>query len=115
MPFSELEAKCVQRAVVEFMDRCRPPPATRPKLDFGFRISGQSLELFELRPAWDNPSETIESAIAKATYVKKTGSWKVYWQRADMRWHLYDPAPEVESVEEFLALVEADPHACFFG
>jgi len=37
--------------------------------------------------------------VAKTTYVKKSGLWKVYWQRADMKWHSYDPMPEVGSLE----------------
>ncbi|MDY7093599.1 MAG: DUF3024 domain-containing protein [Acidobacteriota bacterium] len=115
MALSEFETKRVERAVAGFMDRRRPPAHIRPKLDFGYRITGQSLELFEIRPRWNDPSQTIESAIAKATYVKRTGIWKVYWQRADLKWHPYDPAREVHSVEEFLALVEADEFSCFFG
>lgn len=115
MALSELEIKRIEKAVEGFMDRRRPPPHIRPQLDFGYRIAGQSLELFEIRPRWDDPSETIEPAIAKATYVKRTGTWKVYWQRADLKWHRYDPDPEVDSVEEFLAVVEDDDYACFFG
>ena len=115
MPLSEFETKQIERAVAGFMDRRRPPPQIRSEVDFGYRIAGQSLELFEIRPGWDDPSEAIESAIAKATYVKRTGTWKVYWQRADLKWHRYDPDPEVDSVEEFLALIEADKYACFFG
>lgn len=115
MAFSELETKHVQRAAEEFMARRRPPPEIRPELDFGYRISGQSLELFELGPVRDDPSATIETAIAKASYVKKTGTWKAYWQRADMKWHRYDPVPEVATVDDFLAVVEGDRYACFFG
>lgn len=115
MALSEFESKQVERAVSGFMDRRRPPSHIRPKLDFGHRITGQNLELFEIRPRWDDPSQKMESAIAKATYVKRTGNWKVYWQRADLKWHRYDPNPEVASVEEFLAVVEADEYACFFG
>jgi hypothetical protein len=32
-----------------------------------------------------------------------------------MKWHGYEPAPEVSSIEEFLALVGEDKHCCFFG
>jgi hypothetical protein len=112
---SEFQTKQIERAVSGFMDRRRPPVEIRPQLDFGYRISGQSLELFTIRPQWDDPSEMIESAIAKATYVKRSETWKVFWQRADLKWHRYDPVPEVDSVEEFLAVVEADECACFFG
>jgi len=53
--------------------------------------------------------------IAKATYVKNKKIWKLYWQRADMKWYGYEPEAEVKSVEEFLEVVEADKHACFYG
>jgi len=115
MALSEFEIKQIERAVAGFMARCRPPAHIRPQLDFGYRITGQSLELFEIRPRWDDPTDTIEPAIAKATFVKRAGNWKVYWQRADLKWHRYDPVPEVDSVEAFLALVEEDEYACFFG
>ncbi len=115
MALSEFEIRQIEKAVGGFMDRRRPPLHIRSELDFGYRITGQSLELFEIRPRWDSPSEKVEQAIAKATYFKRAGTWKVYWQRTDLRWHRYDPVPEVESVEEFLALVEADEYACFLG
>jgi hypothetical protein len=57
----------------------------------------------------------LEHPIAKATYNKSKRNWKVYWQRADLKWHSFEPSPEVESIEDFLALVQADQYACFFG
>ena len=62
-----------------------------------------------------NPQEKIEEAVAKATYVKATGVWKMYWWRADLRWHRYDPSPEVDSLEEGLQIVGRDEYGCFFG
>jgi hypothetical protein len=56
-----------------------------------------------------------EHPFAKATYVKTTGTWKVFWQRADLRWHGYEPVPHVGSVEKFLAVVDEDKYGCFFG
>jgi len=32
-----------------------------------------------------------------------------------MKWHSYDPMPQVGSLEKFLALVEEDQHGCFYG
>ena len=115
MAFSQRQTTQIERAVAGFMTRRRPPIHIRSELDLGYRITGQSLELFEIRPRWDSPSEKIEQAIAKATYVKRTDTWKVYWQRADLKWHRYRPAPEAASVEDFLVLVETDEYACFFG
>lgn len=115
MALTELERKRVEKAVDAFLDKRRPPPHIRPQLDIGYRISGQSIELFEIRPRWKEPNEKMEHPIAKATYVKSTALWKVYWQRADLKWHSYEPTPQVGSIEKFLALVDEDKHACFFG
>jgi len=115
MAFSEFELKKYEKAVKEFIEKKRPPIHLRKKLDLGYRIEGQSVELFEVRPRWDNPNETIQSSVAKAIYVKTQGVWKIYWQRADLKWHGYEPHPEASSIEEFLKVVESDEYACFFG
>lgn len=115
MAFSEFEKKRAEKAIDVFLEKRRPPPHIRPELDIGFRVVGQSVELFEIRPRWDKPKEKIEHAIAKATYVKTTGLWKVYWQRADLKWHSYEPVLQVGSLEKFLALVDEDRYGCFFG
>ena len=113
---SELEAARVRKAVGGFVERRRPTPHIRPKLDLGFRVSGQSVELFEVRPVWRGaPGEKQEQPFAKATYVRTRGRWRVFWQRRDLKWHGYEPAPDVATIEEFVALVHEDRYACFFG
>ena len=116
MALAEIEQARVRRAMDAFMQRRRPPPHVRPELDLGFRVSGQSVEIFEIRPRWrGSPGEKHESPVAKATFVRARGVWRVFWQRRDLKWHSYEPQPEVESVEDFASLVSEDAHACFFG
>jgi hypothetical protein len=115
MTLSEFEAKRCEKLVAEFVRERRPPPHLRAKVDLAFRISGQSIEIFELRPHFIDQDRMLEDAIAKATYNKRKLCWKVFWQRADLKWHGYKPRPEVASVEEFLDLVRKDDHCCFFG
>lgn len=115
MAFSEFERKQYETAVARYVERKRPPVHIRPELDLGYRLKGQSVEVFEIRSLWDNPDKKIEESVAKATYVKRQGVWKVYWQRADLKWHKYDPVPEVNSIEKFLSLVENDEYCCFYG
>jgi hypothetical protein len=113
---AEIELARVRKAMEAFMQRRRPPAHIRPQLDLGFRITEQSIEIFEIRPAWRGPPDEMhESLIAKATYVRARGVWRVFWQRRDLKWHRYEPKPEVKSVEEFASLVSEDAHACFFG
>jgi hypothetical protein len=42
----------------------------RPRLDLGGRVSGQSVEIFEIRPPWEKPEDNMELAVAKATYSR---------------------------------------------
>lgn len=116
MAISEFETKRCERIVKRYVDGRRPPPHIRPELDLGFRVTGQSVEIFEIRPVWRGaPGEIMEHSVAKTTYVKSTGIWKIYWQRADLKWHRYEPDAEVQSLEEFLVVVERDEHGCFYG
>lgn len=115
MALSEFETRKYEKLVGDFIERRRPPLHVRKELDLGFRVKGQSVEIFEIRPMWRQPDKIIEEAVAKATYVRSKKVWKVYWQRADLKWHRYDPDPEVYSLEEFLNIVDRDEYACFFG
>ena len=115
MALNDIERKRVENAVAAFIEKHRPAPHVRPKLDYGFRLSGQSVELFEVRPKWDRPEVKRESSFAKATFVRNKGVWRVYWMRSDLKWHSYQPVPEVSAIDDFLAVVQKDEHACFFG
>jgi hypothetical protein len=115
MTLSEFEMKRCEKLVAEFVQKRRPPPHLRAKVDLAFRISGQSIEIFHIRPYWMDESRKIEEPIAKATYNKSKLVWKIFWMRADAKWHRYPPDPEVASVEEFLDVVQQDDHNCFFG
>jgi hypothetical protein len=115
MAFSEFEIKRVEKLVGQFIEKRRPAPEIRNKLDLDYRVRNQSVEIFEIRSAWKNPARKIENSVAKTTYVKTKKIWKVFWQRADLKWHRYVPKPQVKTIEEFLALVDQDEYACFFG
>jgi len=115
MAFTKTETAHIEDAMAEFLAKNRPPEKLRAKLDIAYRIKGQSVIIYELRPIWDDSSEIIEGSVAKATYVRRESRWRIYWRRADMKWHYYYPQAEALFFEEFLALVEDDAEACFWG
>jgi hypothetical protein len=93
----------------------RPPLHFREKVREGQRIKGGEIELFLVRPLWNDLTREVEESIAKTQYVRSRKVWRVLWKRGDLKWHPYSPCPEVESLEAFLRLVAEDPHACFWG
>ncbi len=115
MSFSEFEIRKYEKVVGQFIEKRRPPPHIRSQVDLAFRVDGQSVEIFEVRPAWREPEKKMEHPVAKATYVKTQRVWRIYWQRADLKWHCYEPNPEVGTIEDFIALVDKDEYGCFFG
>lgn len=115
MPLNDTERKRIEKIVDAFVQRHRPAPQTRPQLDIGFRISGQSVEIFEIRSRWKEPEMQMKHPVAKAAFVRSKALRKIFWMRADLKWHGYEPLPEVDSIEKFLAAVEKDAHACFWG
>lgn len=104
-----------ETAMEGFMAKRRPPPEIRPRLDLAFKIEGQSVTIYEVRPYWRDPTQTTESPVAKATFVRSVKRWRIFWQRADLKWHVYEPCAEVERIEDFLDLVHADERYCFWG
>ena len=115
MAISEFEIRRNEKIMDAYIERHRPPVNIRDQLDLGYRLKGQNIELFEIRPRWDAPEQKIEEMIAKTTFVKSSGLWKVFWQRADLKWHRYEPEPVVESLEAFLVLITEDKYHCFHG
>jgi hypothetical protein len=115
MALTEFEHAMVEVAMEAFVEEHRPPERVRDKVDLSFRIEDQSVIIFELRPSFRDPATIVEEMIAKTTFVRNAKIWKVYWQRADLKWHSYQPAAEVRSLDDFLAVVEEDQHFCFRG
>ena len=115
MALSDLEKKKTDQAMLNYVERIRPPVEMRDKLDISYRISDQSVVIHTLRPGWQDPSQIRESPVAKATFVRSAGVWKIYWMRADLKWHSYQEKPQVSSIAGFIKIVEADDCGCFWG
>lgn len=98
--------------IIEIMENyisgVRPEPEIRNQLDLNYEINGQSVILNEIRPAWNNPKEVLTLGYAKATYIKSKNVWKVFWKRADNKWHSYKPNPTVRELKNFLTKMNTD-------
>lgn len=105
----------VIEALENFIDKRRPPENIRHQLDLSYKTEDQSVFIYEVRPAWDNPAIIREHPFAKATFIKAKDHWKIFWMRSDLKWHAYPPKPTVKTILEFIEQVDKDEHACFWG
>ena len=105
--------------IIEIMEgyllNSRPPEEVRNKVDINYKIEGQSIIVFEISPVWNNPKKILTLGYAKATFVKNKNVWKIFWKRADNKWHSYKPTPIVGKLNDFLKLVDRDEYGCFKG
>lgn len=58
------------------------------------------------------PGEKRRHPFAKATY---TAPLENLLAASRLKWRGYEPTREVSTIEEFIALVQEDRYACFFG
>lgn len=114
MKAADLDRAVVAKEIRAWLEKRRPAPEIRPKLDYGFRYHNRAVELLEIRPMFNDKSKKAAHAFAKARYVGTREIWKVYWMRGTGKWYPYEPH-EVGSLRAFLRLVDLDKDHCFFG
>lgn len=114
MAFNEIDLKRIEKAASDFLAARRPPPHIRAQVDLEYSIHNQTIELMEVRPRWNKHSEIAKRPFAKATFVRATNEWRIYWMRGNLKWHAYDP-PNATSIVQFFKLVDEDRYGCFFG
>lgn len=116
MAFTEREISDHLRVLEDcFWSKRRPPLHLRNQIREGQRFLDQSIELLFVRPHFRNPEVWIEEAFAKVRYVRKQNIWRLYWHRADGKWHGYTPHPEAKSLAQALRVINQDALHCFFG
>ena len=98
-----------------YLDQVRPEEEIRHELDLGYGIKNQSIELFEIRPVWNDPTRIQHLPYAKTTYIKSKNKWKIFWMRADLKWHGYTPNLYAKNLKTVLDIIDKDEYACFKG
>jgi hypothetical protein len=112
MAFNDIEIALVKDTMDKYILRIRPQPEIRDRLDISYKIYDQSVEIFEIRPDMDG--KIMHIPIAKTTFIRTNKSWKIFWMRADLKWHGYI-TPYVKTINEFVEIVDEDENCCFWG
>ena len=113
MAISEFEIFKVEKVAKTFCDnknRGFPPD----KLYIDYKLDGQSLYIFEVRLTWNDPNSKMEIMVAKLRFIKKEKLWKLYWQRQNMKWYLYENDSDGD-LRALLTVINQDEYGCFWG
>ena len=115
MPLPPLQLQECLSAVGAFLEKRRPGPEIRDQLDFRADISGSEVVIMEVRRSFKDKTKKLEHPVARARWVATKRRWQLFWMRADLKWHRYQPLPEASTLGTLLAEVDRDPHGYFFG
>jgi hypothetical protein len=115
MAIPDPQLRACLKAVGEFLEKRRPPLHIRDRLDLRADITGSEAVIFEVRPPFLDRKQTVEHPVAKVKWIGTRKVWRLFWMRADLKWHSYDPRPEATDIETLFSEVDRDPHGCFFG
>jgi len=112
MAFSETEIASVKKDMDKYILRIRPQPEIRDRLDISYKIYDQSVEIFEISP--DMNGRIMHNPIAKTTFIRTNNTWKIFWMRADLKWHGYK-TEYAKTINDFIEIVDKDENCCFWG
>lgn len=115
MALDERKTAEVIETMKRFLDKRRPPENIHHQIDLDYKIDNQSVIIFEIRAHWKNSDIKIEEPVAKTTWVETQKVWKIYWMRADLKWHSYQPKFKVKTIAAFTKIVDEDKYGCFWG
>lgn len=100
-----LSAYCATRCPAKFKDKAR----------LGFRFRGNSVTLFEERPAFRAPETWVDTVVGQFRFDQKSKLWTLYAADRNSRWFKYWDLDPCKDFADLLAEVEADPTGIFWG
>lgn len=115
MAFSDFERGVNLAALKRFIEKRRPPEHIRAQLDVGYAIAGHTVDIFEIRPDWQDKTATRHTPVARVRFVRSKELWILYWMRRDLKWHSYEPDHLHSTLASALKTIDADAYCCFFG
>ena len=113
MAFTESERKEFEHLVSKLIES-RKEQAIKNGFDLGYKFHNQSIELFEIHPSTHNVQGFFDLSVAKLTFIRTKGIWKISWMRGSLKWQGYRRSHEVKKLSEALFVVNEDADGCFW-
>ena len=102
---SKLSSYCEQKVPLHIRDRVK----------LAFKIRGNSVKLFEQRPAYREKSKWVDVPVAQFRFNPSRSLWTLFCADRNSKWHEYLPAEPTKDFDVLLVEVDKDPTAIFWG
>lgn len=105
----------IEQKVKTYVEHKRPVLELRNQLDLGYLYSDNIVEIFQIRPQWNDNTIFNNFPIAKAKYIKSKNYWTIFWIGKSGKWTTYKPTTHVTTIDDFFEVIDKDSYACFWG
>jgi len=114
MTLSEVEKQRIEKIIGEYC-RGRVPKHLQDQIKLIYKLKGNEVQIIETRQHWKKKDQWIEIPIARLTLESKSMKWKIYWQRANGVWILYENLDATDDLKQVIEEIEKDPLHVFWG
>ncbi len=114
MSLSEFHIKLIEKEVGGLCHK-RTSEYVWGQLEYGYKIEKQDILISELRPIFTDTGEMFQMSFAKIKFIKSRKLWKLYWQRGNGKWLLYESPGESKDLSSLVKAIDGDQYGCFFG
>ena len=114
MPLPPFVKQLVEKKLSAY-SKTKVPAHLHNQIRLNFKFRGNTVTLFESRPAFGMPEKWVDIPVAQFRYDHADNLWTLYWADRNSRWH---PDMEIDPVRNFdrlLQEVERDPTGICWG
>jgi len=114
MPLPELTKKQIEKKLGVYC-KAKAPTQCKDEFRLGFTFRGNSVTLFEERPAFMKPDTWVQIVVAQFRFSPLSKAWTLYCADRNSKWHLYSEIDPALNFEVLLEEVDDDPTGIFWG
>lgn len=114
MPLPPLVKQLAEKKLLAYCQR-KIPAHLHNEIRLNFKFRGNSITLFESRPAFGMPEKWVDIPVAQFRYDTGDNLWALFWADRNTRWH---PDMEIDPLKDFdrlLQEVDRDPTGIYWG
>jgi hypothetical protein len=114
MALPEFVKRRVEERLAAYCEQ-KVPRHLRNQVRLGYKIRGNSVTLFEERPAFGDSGQWVDIKVAQFRFDAAQGEWTLYCADRNSRWYDYFDSEPSKDFDRLLNEVEDDPTGIFWG
>ena len=114
MPFNDIEKQRIKKIIGGFCQE-KIPDHQRCQIKLFYEIRGYEVRIIESRPHFLNSHLWTDTPIARLHYDPDTLAWRLYWMRANGKWHKYPDFELTNNLKSLIGVIAEDRYRVFWG